>query len=58
MRRNRDHVALRRVEAEAENTNLLPQIDSFRNKAKELQKNLEGIGLGVGREGVSSGKVA
>lgn len=41
MRRNRDHVALRRVEAEAENTNLLPQIDSFRNKAKELQKNLE-----------------
>ena len=42
MRRNRDHVALRRVEAEAENIKLLPQIDVFRRKAKELQKNLEG----------------
>jgi len=41
MRRNRDHVALRRVEAEAENIKLLPQIDVFRRKAKELQKNLE-----------------
>jgi len=41
MRRNRDHVALRRVEAEEENTRLLPQIDAFRRKTKELQRNLE-----------------
>lgn len=41
MQRNRDHVALRRVEAEEENILLLPQIESIRKKTKELQKKLE-----------------
>lgn len=41
MRRNRDHVALRRVEAQDENQRILPQIDSLRKKTKELQKHLE-----------------
>jgi len=41
MRRNRDHVALRRVEAQEENQRVLPQIDSLRRKTKELQKHLE-----------------
>jgi len=41
MRRNRDHVALRRVEAEEENQRTLPQIDALRRKTKELQKHIE-----------------
>jgi len=41
MRRNRDHVALRRQEAEEENQRIRPQIDALRKKTKLLQKNLE-----------------
>jgi len=41
MRRNRDHVALRRVEAQEENQRILPQIETLRKKTKELQKHLE-----------------
>ena len=42
MRRNRDHVALRRMEAQDENQRILPQIETLRKKTKELQKHLEG----------------
>jgi len=41
IRRNRDHIAFKRLEAENENTGIIPQIQTLKVKTKELQKRLE-----------------